>query len=336
MDEWYDLIEFPEYQINKNGEIRSLKRNSVRILKQYKTASGYMYISLFNKDNIRKSLKVHRLVASTFISNPNKYPIVDHIDGIRDNNNVLNLNWVNQSDNVLKSNHSCNSRKSVIQYDMDGNIIHVYPSEANASSTFNLPRDTIGRYIRKERLWNGYYFKYPEENSFPYKPTEDEVFKSLIYDGILYQLYTISNKGNILNVKTGKLKRATVNNGYPNVCLSINGKIKRVNVHRLVATMFVERKSEDHTIVNHIDENKLNYHSSNLEWVTPKQNVIYSNHQRQKKVSQIDINTNKIIKIYSSLKEAAAGVDLKSSAAICECCKGKRESVRGFNWEYSQ
>lgn len=69
------------------------------------------------------------------------------------------------------------------------------------------------------------------------------------------------------------LKQKINDNGYAQVLIrnQFNGS-KTINIHRLVAEIFVAGK-EDGLVVNHIDGNKLNNHFSNLEWVTQKRNV---------------------------------------------------------------
>jgi len=60
---------------------------------------SYKAVSL-RKDNIYKSLYVHRLVAITYVENSNNLPIVNHIDGDKNNNHFSNLEWCTQSHNL--------------------------------------------------------------------------------------------------------------------------------------------------------------------------------------------------------------------------------------------
>lgn len=67
-------------------------------MKQFKDKRGYLSISLI-KNKISKSLKVHRLVAKTFIANPHNKPQINHKDGNKSNNFVENLEWCDNSEN---------------------------------------------------------------------------------------------------------------------------------------------------------------------------------------------------------------------------------------------
>ena len=97
------------YEVNEKGEIRSLyhwnghkyeKRKKPYILKQTNTTTGYKKVELA-KDGKKKSLRVHRLVATAFIPNPMNKPYINHIDGNRINNCVENLEWCTQHENVV-------------------------------------------------------------------------------------------------------------------------------------------------------------------------------------------------------------------------------------------
>ena len=86
-------------------------------------------------------------------------------------------------------------------------------------------------------------------------------------------------------------------------------------------------------IVNHIDENKQNYHLDNLEWCTTRENII---HSIGKKLEQIDPKTNKIINIFSNVKDAHNYCKKGSGSRITEVCNGTRELAYGYKWKWSQ
>lgn len=90
-----------------------------------------------------------------------------------------------------------------------------------------------------------------------------EIWKNVVgYEG----LYEISNLGRVKsNCNGGRILKWNVsNNGYATVELFKNKKSKRVLVHRLVASAFIDNPN-NLPQVNHIDENKLNNHVDNLE-----------------------------------------------------------------------
>lgn len=106
MDEkWVSIPGYENlYRISSIGRIRSLPRNTIakngkqmsfpaRILKQSLDDDGYLNISLTDEHGQSKQYRVSRLVAMTFIPNPNNLPIVNHLDGNKQNNNVDNLEW---------------------------------------------------------------------------------------------------------------------------------------------------------------------------------------------------------------------------------------------------
>ena len=104
-------------------------------------------------------------------------------------------------------------------------------------------------------------------------------------------------------------------------------------VHRLVAIMFIDGRSDINNIVNHIDENKKNNYYKNLEWTTLKNN---NKHSFAKKTCQIDPKTNEIIKIYDSAGDACIDLkyERKMKYKIASCCRGERNLVFGYKWKY--
>lgn len=99
--DFVDIIGYEgKYQINKMGAIKSLCRNGAKekILKS-NSSTGYFRCALA-KNGITKSYNIHRLVAIQFLPNPDNLPSVDHKNRIKTDNNIENLRWVSQSENM--------------------------------------------------------------------------------------------------------------------------------------------------------------------------------------------------------------------------------------------
>ena len=106
---WKDIEGYEGlYQVSDTGEVRGLDRKTTgnrnrtikgTVLKKGKTTTGYWLVVL-SKDGKSRTHKVHRLVAKVFINNPQGKPNVNHIDNNPLNNNVENLEWCTQSENV--------------------------------------------------------------------------------------------------------------------------------------------------------------------------------------------------------------------------------------------
>ena len=86
------------YFITKKGEVFSNRRNKMKKLK-VQTSTGYAKVLIYKDDKSKKLKAVHRIVAETFIPNPDNLPQVNHIDGNKTNNEISNLEWCTNSFN---------------------------------------------------------------------------------------------------------------------------------------------------------------------------------------------------------------------------------------------
>ena len=112
-EEWRSISGFANYQVSNIGRVRNVK--SERIMKPRIENSGYHRIGLC-KDDERKFLNIHRLVAQEFIENPDGKHLVDHINHDVSDNTMLNLRWASKSENgmnMLKRQNTSSKYKGV-------------------------------------------------------------------------------------------------------------------------------------------------------------------------------------------------------------------------------
>ena len=164
-------------------------------------------------------------------------------------------------------------------------------------------------------------------------------------------LYEVSNFGNIRSVdryvidKGNRSFRKGTNisicdngHGYKYVTLYKNGKQSHKHVHRLVAEAFVDNPN-NYTEVNHLDLDKSNNQSVNLEWCSRQYNMSHaykhgrlSNEQNNKPVVKIGLDGT-VIEKYISLVEAAKSVS-GIPQNIGHCCRHTTMTMYGYYWEY--
>lgn len=154
-------------------------------------------------------------------------------------------------------------------------------------------------------------------------------------------LYEVSNLGRVRSIKRRKiLSLSILKDGYCQVGLCKLGERRYFLIHRLVAEAFVPNPASKPQ-VNHKDEDKSNNAASNLEWMTPKENINYgtgivrrANTQAKvlgKSVEQYD-KAGKLLATFQSSQEAERQTGV---GHIRECCGGRLKSAGGFVWRYA-
>lgn len=144
-----------KYEISNLGRLKATGKQK-KIVKLFTSSRGYYRYSVFS---LRKNFTIHRLVAEAFIPNPNKCPQVNHKDGNKLNNNVSNLEWCTQSENMThadktglrimpKGKNHCgygkfrgNSIRAKLVIDLQTGIF--YESVVDAAETFSLGRSYL-------------------------------------------------------------------------------------------------------------------------------------------------------------------------------------------------
>ena len=111
-EKWKDIPGYAGlYKVSNFGNVKRIAGfgcRKDRLCGLYNNSRGYLKVILC-KENVRKNNLIHRLVALTFIPNPDKFPVINHIDENQQNNHVNNLEWCTQKHNV---NYSKNLRKN--------------------------------------------------------------------------------------------------------------------------------------------------------------------------------------------------------------------------------
>lgn len=165
-----------------------------------------------------------------------------------------------------------------------------------------------------------------------------EFYKPIPIDD-LQNKYKISDKGNVINIRTNKKLTFNLKGGYHYVSLKKDKdpRDKKYRLHILVAKAFIPNGDIKKTFVNHKNGNKLDNYAENLEWITPSENVKHAYNNGlikpfERKIHKCDKEGN-VIELFESLKEASekTGID---NGGIVKVCKGIRQTAGGFKWKY--
>ena len=97
---WRSIENYDNYAVSSFGRVKNTKTE--RILKAADNGQGYLKVSLY-EDGVKKTHKIHRLVANAFLNNPNDKLCVDHKDNNRTNNHISNLRFATTKENNQNS-----------------------------------------------------------------------------------------------------------------------------------------------------------------------------------------------------------------------------------------
>lgn len=179
MNEIWKPVRYYEglYEISNYGRIKSIERVVAdkngksktiheKYLFQHNNGRGYLFVNLW-KDNKSKREYIHRLVALTFIDNPDNKPQVNHKDEDKQNNYVDNLEWCDCKYNNNYGTHNQRAAESFLnngkncykvkQFSLEGEYIATYRSMREAERLNNLANGSLSAYFKNHcSQWGGY------------------------------------------------------------------------------------------------------------------------------------------------------------------------------------
>lgn len=350
-NEIYKIINnFSNYEISNFGNLRNTTTKNI-IKSSIK--SGYLATSLKDDNNERKSMKIHRLVALTFIPNLENKDTVNHKDHNKLNNRLDNLEWATITE---QNNHKrkCNkdiqefvSSRAVWRIDKDTNkkiqlfqtikfaAQWIFDNKLTSVMEFNGGNNIKTKICavcqKKRPIAFGYKWEYDNSNENKYEQEEWKDIPCEIVNGI--NGYKISNYGRVKNHKGKITEGSNHESGYLWVSISP----KQYLLHRLVAKVFIPNP-ENKEQVNHIDGNKTNACVNNLEWCTNQENQVHKVNAGlsniTKKIVQYDLKMNKINEFNSQI-DASKTLNI-CYTSISKCCLGKQKTSGRFIFKFSE
>ena len=155
MEKFKQIEGFENYQVSNLGNIKSIAQGKEKIMSCGTSSKGYAQISL-TSNGVRKTFKAHRLVALAFITNPNNYTEVNHINGNKKDNRVENLEWCTRKENMQHATTTgLNSIAKAIEAKKrkvyDKVTKKIYESTAEAARQLGMNRTTLKNMLTGHR-----------------------------------------------------------------------------------------------------------------------------------------------------------------------------------------
>lgn len=150
------------YWIDRMGRVSTIVRKGVKgeYLKNNRHRQGYLYVGL-TKNGKRKNYLIHRLLAIAFLSNPLGYKYINHINGRKSDNRLVNLEWCSSSQNnahAYRTGLKIPSRKVTTPKFSEQQIIKIRNwhlqgySNSQVAERFAVHRSTIHRIVTNKTL----------------------------------------------------------------------------------------------------------------------------------------------------------------------------------------
>jgi len=173
---WKDVIGYEgKYQISNMGRLKTLRREisfgrgrrfvNETIIKTSVQPNGYVSFAM-NKNRKKKTTYVHRLVAQAFIPNPENKATVNHVNGIKTDNRVENLEWNTQSENNkhIYSGLGKNPKAiPIVQLTLNGDFVKRFESAKEAQRNGFKQSSISLCCLNKQKAHSGFLWKYERD-----------------------------------------------------------------------------------------------------------------------------------------------------------------------------
>lgn len=238
----------------------------------------------------------HVIVLNSFVKNPSKLPVVDHINRIRGDNRLCNLRFVSYSDNT--KNQKKRSRKPVIERvdGLDLTVIDTWPSISEISNVFGHDTKELSKVCLTSSYLGCYIWRYKD------RLNDDETLRTIRYEN---SDITVSSGGKVI-LSGGRVTLGTLRaDGY----LSITINNRHYMIHNLVCMAFHGPPKSLEMTADHINGSRSCNEASNLCWATPEQQTAnrkydghsYATNCKKVKITNL-ITLNSIV--YDSISKA--------------------------------
>lgn len=175
------------YEVSNLGNVKSLNFSNgkvPKVLKPQKDKNGYLVVNLYNNGKVR-NFKIHRLVAQAFLNNEDNLPQINHINEIKNDNRVENLEWCTNKYNVNYGSHSLKqslvhigkkhtqehiqkirdgsiNKKAVEMIDINTKeVIQIFQSASEAAREVNGVSTNVSKICRENKgTYKGYFWRY--------------------------------------------------------------------------------------------------------------------------------------------------------------------------------
>lgn len=248
------------YEVTRNGKLRNVKTGYVA---RDALPEQYIINGLTHDDGTKFGWLRHRLIAHTFVPNPDNVPHVDHIDRDPTNNHFTNLRWVTQWENNMNrtfSRENTNERE-VDQISLDGVLIKHWKSIKLAVSESGI--EGITERAVYMACWvggksNGFIWKFADIDKKIDLP--NEVWKSVEHNGVTVDASSLGRIRGPSGVPTF--------GSYSGKYMAVAIKGKTISSHIIICFAFHGPKPSNEHTVDHINGITDDNRECNLRWAT--------------------------------------------------------------------